>query len=202
MTLEQENKPKLLTARFREALWFAAFLHADQVRKGTNISYVAHLLAVAALVLEHGGGEDQAIAALLHDSAEDQGGVLILDQIRSRFGAKVAAIVEACSDTTVVPKPPWRQRKERYIEHLAKVSDDVLLVSLADKVHNAKAILADYKRIGDALWDRFQGKKDGTLWYYQALVEAFANRGHWPELVAELKGVVIELISLTECQAP
>jgi (p)ppGpp synthase/HD superfamily hydrolase len=187
-----------LTARFREALWFAAFLHADQIRKGTDIPYVAHLLAVAVLVLEHGGGEDQAIAALLHDSAEDQGGALVLDQIRDRFGVKVASIVEACSDTTVVPKPPWRERKERYIEHLADVSNDVLLVSLADKVHNARAILADYKRIGDALWDRFQGKKDGTLWYYEALVEAFANRGTWPELLAELKVVVLELRGLVD----
>jgi hypothetical protein len=149
-----DHPPRQLSARFREALWFAAFLHADQVRKGTDIPYVAHLLAVAALVLEHGGDEDQAIAALLHDSAEDQGGTQILDQIRNRFGVKVASIVEACSDTTETPKPPWRDRKERYIEHLADASEDVLLISLADKVHNAKAILSDYKKIGDDLWDR------------------------------------------------
>jgi (p)ppGpp synthase/HD superfamily hydrolase len=190
--------PRQLTARFREALWFAAFLHAEQIRKGTDIPYVAHLLAVAALVIEHDGGEDQAITALLHDSAEDQGGAQVLDQIRDRFGVKVESIVEACSDTTVVPKPPWRERKERYVEHLADVSEDVLLVSLADKVHNARAILGDYKRIGDALWDRFQGKKNGTLWYYGALVEAFANRGKWPELLAELKAVVRELMALVE----
>jgi (p)ppGpp synthase/HD superfamily hydrolase len=198
MTVDLKDDHQKLTARFREALWFAAFLHADQVRKGTDIPYVAHLLAVAALVLEHGGGEDQAIAALLHDSAEDQGGKHVLDQIRDRFGVKVASIVEACTDTTVVPKPPWRERKERYIEHLAEVSEDVLLVSLADKVHNARAILADYKKIGDALWDRFQGKKDGTLWYYEALLEAFGNRGQRPELLAELKSVVLELRGLVE----
>jgi (p)ppGpp synthase/HD superfamily hydrolase len=108
--MKHSDQPKQLTARFREALWFAAFLHADQVRKGTDIPYVTHLLAVAALVLEHGGGEDQAIAALLHDSAEDQGGAQVLDQIRDRFGDKVASIVEACSDTTIVPKPPWLGR--------------------------------------------------------------------------------------------
>jgi (p)ppGpp synthase/HD superfamily hydrolase len=193
---DAEHTPRELTARFREALWFAAFLHADQIRKGTDIPYVAHLLAVAALVLEHGGGEDQAIAALLHDSAEDQGGSQVLEQTRNRFGGRVASIVEACSDTTIAPKPPWRERKERYIEHLAEVSEDVLLVSLADKVHNAKAILTDYKRIGDDLWDRFQGGKNGTLWYYESLVEAFARRGKWPELMAELKSVVMELTSL------
>jgi (p)ppGpp synthase/HD superfamily hydrolase len=199
MTVDTEHQPKQLTARFREALWFAAFLYADQIRKGTDIPYVAHLLAVAALVLEHGVGEDQAIAALLHDSAEDQGGAQVLDQIRGRFDVKVASIVEACSDTTIVPKPPWRERKKRYIEHLAEVSEEVLLVSMADKVHNARAILADYKRIGDDLWNRFQGKKDGTLWYYDALVEAFANRGTWPELLAELKVVVLELRGLVGC---
>ena len=110
----------------------------------------------------------------------------------------MASIVEACSDTTVIPKPPWRERKERYIGHLADVPDDVLLVSMADKVHNARAILADYKRIGDALWDRFQGKKHGTLWYYEALVQAFASRGTWPELLADLKSVVGELRGLVE----
>jgi (p)ppGpp synthase/HD superfamily hydrolase len=192
------HPPRQLTARFREALWFSAFLHADQVRKGTGIPYVAHLLAVAALVLENGGGEDQAIAALLHDSAEDQGGTQVLDQIRNRFGSRVASIVEACSDTTIVPKPPWRERKERYIEHLADVSEDVLLISLSDKIHNATAILADYKRLGDDLWDRFQGGKAGTLWYYESLVEAFAGRGRWPELMAELKSVVMELRGLVD----
>jgi (p)ppGpp synthase/HD superfamily hydrolase len=193
MIMTGETEPRLLTARFREALWFAAFLHAGQWRKGTDIPYVAHLLAVGSLVLENGGSENAAIAGLLHDAVEDQGGEEVLEQIASRFGTPVAGIVEACSDSKQNPKPPWRERKERYIDHLATVTSETLLVSLADKLHNARAILADYRKIGEALWERFQGGREGTLWYYGALVGAFSEREDHPGLLDELRRVVAEL---------
>jgi (p)ppGpp synthase/HD superfamily hydrolase len=184
-----------LGARFEQALPYAAHLHRDQVRKGTDVPYVSHLLAVAGIVLEHGGNEDEAIAALLHDAVEDQGGAPTLQTIRLRFGDTVAAIVEGCTDTDEMPKPPWRPRKEAYIAHVASASPSVRLVSAADKLHNARTILADYRRYGDAVWDRFSGGKDGTLWYYRTLVEAFRGHGVTP-LVEELERMVGELEQL------
>jgi (p)ppGpp synthase/HD superfamily hydrolase len=184
-----------LGPRFEQALPYAAQLHRDQVRKGTGIPYVSHLLAVAGIVLEHGGSEDEAIAALLHDAVEDQGGAPTLQAIRLRFGETVAAIVEGCTDTDEMPKPPWRPRKEAYIAHVASASPSVRLVSAADKLHNARTILADYRRGGDAVWDRFSGGKAGTLWYYRTLVEAFRRHGLTP-LVEELERVVGELEQL------
>lgn len=166
----------MLSPRFTAALAYASELHGTQTRKGTEIPYVAHLLAVASLVIEHGGDEDAAIAALLHDASEDQGGAETLRRIRARFGDTVAEIVDACSDTDVTPKPPWRARKEAYIADIAHKSHGAVLVSLADKVHNARAILNDHVEIGDELWGRFTGGKDGTLWYYRALADAFAAR--------------------------
>ncbi|NPU84910.1 MAG: HD domain-containing protein [Syntrophaceae bacterium] len=183
-----------LTARFRDALGFAAVLHADQVRKGSDIPYVAHLLAVASTVIEQGGNEDLAIAALLHDAAEDQGGADILARIRSLYGETVAAVVEACSDAMESPKPPWRERKECYIGHLAEAPEDVLLVSLADKLHNARAILRDYRDVGEALWERFRGGRAGTLWYYETLAETFERCGKFRGLAGELRSVVDELV--------
>jgi len=165
----------MLTDRFDEALSYASRLHRDQRRKGTDIPYISHLLSVAALVLEHGGDEDQAIAALLHDATEDQGGEATLIDIRGRFGDKVAAIVADCTDAWEEPKPAWRQRKENYIAHLPQKAPASLLVSLADKTHNARAILNDYRRIGDDLWPRFNGGKEGTLWYYQSLAAVYNN---------------------------
>ena len=164
--------------RFAEALQLAAELHRTQVRKSTSIPYIGHLLIVAGLVIEAGGDEDSAIGALLHDAVEDQGGAATLAIIRSRFGDRVAEIVEACSDTDVVPKPPWRARKEAYIAAIAHKSADACLVSLADKVHNAKASLDDHHQIGDRVWERFSGGREGTLWYYRALADAFRPRGH------------------------
>jgi (p)ppGpp synthase/HD superfamily hydrolase len=181
--------------RFSDALVFANEVHGAQSRKGTSIPYIAHLLAVASLVIEAGGDEDTAIAALLHDAVEDQGGAPMLDRIRKRFGPAVAEIVEACSDADVVPKPPWRERKEAYVRSIAHKSAPALLVSLADKVHNARAILADYRQLGDALWPRFTGGRDGTLWYYRALADAFRGRAPsalWAtldETVSELEGL-------------
>ena len=171
--------PGLLTARFDRALEYAREHHADDVRKGTSVPYVSHLLAVSAIVLEHGGGEDEAIGALLHDVVEDGGGPAALAEIRSLFGDKVVTIVEGCSDTMAddkAAKPPWRARKEAYIGHLATADPSVLLVSAADKLHNARAILADVEKLGEELWERFNAGVDDQLWYYGALRDAFRSR--------------------------
>jgi GTP pyrophosphokinase len=188
-----------LSARFEEALIFAARLHVGQVRKGTSVPYISHLLGVASLVLEQDGDEDEAIAALLHDAAEDQGGKATLDEIRRRLGDRVAEIVEGCTDAFTTPKPPWRERKEAYLAHLPQASAAVRLVSAADKLHNARTILADYRQLGEALWDRFNGGKEGTLWYYRALVETFQASGSFP-LVEELNRVVAELERLASAK--
>ena len=147
---------------------------------------------MAGLVLEYGGTEDEAIAALLHDAVEDQGGQLTLDRIRRRFGSAVADIVAACSDADVVPKPEWRKRKEDYIAHVGQDSDSARLVSTADKIHNATVILRDFRRLGDELWGRFKGGKEGTLWYYRSLIDAHKSASPQP-IVAELDRVVSEL---------
>lgn len=166
-----------LTEKFDRAFLYAAATHSEQKRKGTNIPYLAHLLAVAATVLEYDGDEDMAIAALLHDAVEDQGGLPRLEDIRGRFGDRVADIVLACSDSTDAgqSKAPWEARKERYIAHLAELDRETLLVSLADKIHNARSILRDSRRegIGSKVWDRFKRPKNLTVWYYSALAEAF-----------------------------
>ena len=174
---ESYAETPLLTARFDEALLLAAEHHRRQLRKGTDIPYVAHLLAVASLTLEMGGSEDEAIAALLHDLVEDGGGPEGLEDIRARFGDDVARIVAACSDTDQEPKPPWRERKEAYIAAIAHKRPDELRVSLADKLHNARAILLDYRTHGEELWARFKaGEGASVRWYYRALHDAFAAR--------------------------
>ena len=182
--------------RFTEALAYARGLHHGQKRKGTQIPYFSHLLAVASIVLEHGGDEDQAIAALLHDGPEDQGGEATLKEIEHLFGKRVAKIVEACTDTFVIPKPPWQQRKKSYVEHLKKArSKDFLLVSLADKVHNLNAIRRDHDQIGEEIWRRFKRSKETTLGYYESLYEIYRRRmgkSH-PSLVAELRRPLAEL---------
>jgi (p)ppGpp synthase/HD superfamily hydrolase len=182
-----------MTDRLAEAFAYANELHATQVRKGSNSPYVAHLMGVASLVLEAGGDEDLAIAGLLHDAVEDQGGLPVLEEIRKRFGDRVASVVEGCTDATVVPKPPWRERKEAYLAHLPEASEDVRTVSCADKLYNARSILMDYRAIGDDLWDRFRGKKEGTLWYYRSLLEAFRTAGAPDLLLDELGRVVTEV---------
>jgi (p)ppGpp synthase/HD superfamily hydrolase len=163
----------MLTARYADAFAYAARLHDDQTRKGSDTPYIAHLLAVSALVLELGGTEDQAIAALLHDAVEDQGGMPIAAEIRDRFGDDVARMVLDCSDTHEQPKPPWQARKEAFIAALPTKSPDSLLVALADKVHNAESIAADLDGLGPAVWDRFKGGRDGTIWYYQEVTAIF-----------------------------
>jgi hypothetical protein len=181
--------------RFEAASRYANQVHATQQRKGTAIPYVSHPLAVASLVLEHGGGEDETIAALLHDAAEDQGGRTRLEEIGRLFGGHVAAIVEECSDTFEDPKPPWESRKQRFLERLKNASPSALLVVAADKLHNARSILKDYREVGEALWSRFRGGKEGTLWYYRSLVSAFRAAGLSP-LVEELSRVVAALEAL------
>jgi (p)ppGpp synthase/HD superfamily hydrolase len=184
-----------LSERFTDALVFATELHANQTRKGGGIPYIAHLMGVASIALEYGANEDEAIAALLHDAIEDQGGAATREEIRRRFGNTVTEIVDGCTDADTTPKPPWRQRKEAYIARLPKESASVHLVSAADKLHNARSVLGDYRLIGDAVWERFQGGKTGTLWYYRAVVEALAATGSTP-LVDELERVVSELEGL------
>ena len=184
-----------LTARFTEALMYATTLHATQRRKGANVPYIAHLLGVTALVLEDGGDEDEAIAALLHDAVEDQGGQETLAAIRQRFGERVARIVVGCTDADTIPKPPWRGRKEQYIAHLRHAPPDVRRVSLADKLHNARAILRDLRLDGDAIWDRFKGGKEGTYWYYRTLSAVFRETDSGPN-ADELARVVAEMDAL------
>src|SRR5438552_2604644 len=184
-----------LSERFERALVFATQKHAGQKRKGTEVPYVAHLLAVASIALTYGADEDEAIAALLHDAVEDQGGVETLNEIRSSFGDRVADIVEGCSDTVEVTKPPWKERKEAYIAHLRKAPPSVRLISAADKLDNARAILADYRTLGESLWSRFKGGREGTLWNYRTLVATFREFGMTP-LVAELNRVVAEIEQL------
>jgi GTP pyrophosphokinase len=190
----------MLSSRFGNALGLALDLHGSQLRKGGDVPYVAHLLATASLVLEYGGNEDEAIAGLLHDAVEDQGGEPTLEKIRRRFGDDVAEIVLGCSDSTTVPKPPWRERKERYLAHLSDASKSVRLVLAADKLHNARSIVKDYRLLGESLWERFNGGKAGTLWYYRSLVDAFRAHGS-SSLVDELDRVVTQLETLSQQSA-
>jgi len=188
----------VLTDTFDDALVYAARLHRRQRRKASGVPYVAHLLAVAALVLEAGGSQDEAIAALLHDAPEDQGGEETLADIRRRFGDTVADIVADCSDTLASPKPPWRPRKEAYLAHLAHAAPSVRLVSAADKLHNARSILRDYRELGEVVWGRFRGGREGTLWYYRTLVDILQSTGDGP-LLDELARTVAELERLAGC---
>ena len=185
------------SARFCEAFAYAAQLHASQRRKGSDTPYVAHLLAVTATVLEHGGGEDEAIAALLHDAVEDQGGEPIRGEILRRFGPRVAEIVEGCTDADTIPKPPWRARKEAYLAHLFAADPAVHLVAAADKLHNARSILSDYRTTGESLWDRFSGGREGTLWYYREVSDILA-RAQPGVLTDELRRTVDELLRLVD----
>jgi (p)ppGpp synthase/HD superfamily hydrolase len=190
----------ILSQRFEDALVYTARLHAKQIRKGTTIPYVSHLLSVAGIVLEHGGNEVEAIAALLHDAIEDQGGADTREEIRRRFGDAVVLIVDGCTDAEAIPKPPWKERKEQYIARLSHASPSILLVSAADKLHNARAILGDYRALGENLWDRFNGGKEGTLWYYKSLVDAFKQAAAGTALgplIEELERVVGEIEKLS-----
>jgi (p)ppGpp synthase/HD superfamily hydrolase len=181
-----------LTARFHRALVYAARVHARQFRKGTSRPYIGHLLGVTSIVLTHGGDEDEAIAALLHDAVEDQGGKPRLREIRRKFGGRVARIVEGCTDSDVEPKPPWLERKTEYLRHLRRADSSVRLVSAADKLYNARETLGDLRTHRATLWKRFKGGKQGTLWYYREVGKILRRKGP-KELAAELERVVREL---------
>jgi GTP pyrophosphokinase len=185
----------VLTERFESALVFATRLHRLQVRKGSGVPYISHLLAVCELTLEYGGDEDEAIAALLHDAIEDQGGAVARAEILLKFGTRVTEIVDGCTDTDQSPKPAWRARKEEYIRHIESASPSVRLVSACDKLHNARSLVMDYRIHGSDLWGRFTGGREGTLWYYRAMVNALRDGGSDP-VVEELDRAVTELESL------
>jgi len=189
-----------LVTRFESALLYASQVHQGQRRKGTEIPYIAHILGVTAIALEYGASEDEAIGALLHDAAEDGGGEARLAEIRARFGDAVGDIVLGCSDSLVEhpeDKLPWRERKEAYLAHIEHASESVCLVSAVDKLHNARAITRDLRMHGDEVWERFQGKRDGTLWYYDAVAEALARRYRVP-LTRDLLREVEELRHLAD----
>jgi GTP pyrophosphokinase len=180
-----------LSERFEAALIAAHGIHRRQVRKGTTVPYVAHLMGVAGLVLEYGGTETQAIAALLHDAIEDVpeeiGRNWVRRTIHMEFGRDVLDIVEHCTDTDQQPKPPWLERKQAYVAHVGAAPPEALLVSAADKLHNVRAILRDHRLLGDAVWMRFNtaAGREGVLGYYRALVGEFTSRLDNP-IVAEL----------------
>lgn len=185
----------MLTDRFDRSLMFASDLHRDQLRKGTKIPYVAHLIGVASIALEHGANEEEAIAALLHDSIEDQSrgnAARLRSRIREEFGEIVLMIVEGCTDADVIPKPPWRARKAAYLTHLAEAPRSVLLVSASDKLHNARSIVADLESHGPGVWERFKGGRQGSLWYYHSLVATFKDRVP-SALYAQLDKAVAEM---------
>jgi (p)ppGpp synthase/HD superfamily hydrolase len=185
-----------LGPRFRRAFLFAEQKHAGQARKASTIPYIAHLMGVASLALEFGGDEDIAIAAFLHDVVEDCGGAPVLKEVKRRFGSRVAKIVDGCTDSDTEPKPPWRKRKESYIRHLKDADADTRLVSAADKLNNVRSILSDYREVGESVWQRFNGGREGTLWYYRALLQEF-KKGKGKDkpnrLIRELELAVLEL---------
>lgn len=182
----------LLSERFDEALAYASELHRRQVRKGGGAPYVSHLLAVSALALEYGADEDEAIAALLHDAVEDQGGRPTHAAIERRFGERVAAIVDGCTDADRIPKPPWKERKSAFIESIAGAMPSVRLVTACDKLHNALCTLDDLRDQGAVVWSKFKGGRDGTLWYYRSLLEALD--GSVPERLSQRLRRVVDLL--------
>jgi (p)ppGpp synthase/HD superfamily hydrolase len=189
------NMPINLTERFQQALNYAYELHKDQYRKGSEIPYLTHLMTVASLVLENGGDEDQAIAALLHDAVEDQGGLPTLNKIRENFGDYVADLVDGCTDAYTHPKPPWEERKTAYINKLKSAEDAILLISLADKVHNARTILLELQSGNLDIWKIFKGGKEGTINYYRRLAEVF-DQSPFTRLKNELRILVNEISNL------
>jgi (p)ppGpp synthase/HD superfamily hydrolase len=169
-------RPPPLGPRLQRAFRYAAEKHAGQTRKKSAVPYLSHLMAVASLVLEAGGDEDMAIAALLHDVVEDCGGMPRLREIRKQFGTRVAKIVEGCTDSFGEPKPEWLERKKDYLREVKHVDRETRLVSASDKLHNVRTILADYRQDGETIWTRFSGKREGTLWYYRALSDEYQRR--------------------------
>ena len=181
-----------LSPQFERALTYATRIHGGQLRKKTRIPYIAHILGVAGIAMEYGANETEAIAALLHDAVEDCGGAKRLRDIERKFGKEVARIVEGCTDTDKTPKPPWLERKKAYLAHVRCASVPTKLVSASDKLHNVRAILMDYRKEGEILWSRFNGGKQGALWYYRALVTALSGK-RIDLLVQELNRTLTEL---------
>lgn len=191
-----------LTRRFAEAAVWAWELHSGQTRKGTPTPYVAHLLGVAGLALEHGADEDEAIAALLHDAPEDQGGRETLAEVERRFGERVARIVHACTDAWGEPKPPWRERKERHLAQLDVADGSVRLVMLCDKLHNLRALVRDYRREGEALWQRFRTRSGpDVVWYHREALVRLGGDGAEPRLEPLVADVAAELVALEAAMA-
>lgn len=189
-------QPSLLSPDFADALHFAATLHSHQIRKGSGVPYISHLISVCAIVIENGGTEDEAIAALLHDAIEDQsehhGGAAVLrERILRRYGANVLAIVEGCTDADTFPKPEWRERKERFVAHIARAPEPVCLVVAADKLHNVRTIVSDLRSRGDELWSIFNKPKAETMWYIHAMTDALDAR-----LVTRGRAIIDELHAL------
>ena len=185
-----------LGPRFQRAFEFAADKHKNQTRKASTIPYITHLMGVASLVLEAGGDEDLAIAALLHDVVEDCGGEKMLKEVRRRFGKRVVRIVDGCTDAYETPKPPWHERKVNYINRLKTEDAETRLVSAADKLNNIRSILSDYRALGESVWSRFNGGRDGTLWYYRTLRDEFL-RNQPNRITLDFDLAVQELESLT-----
>jgi GTP pyrophosphokinase len=184
-----------LSPKFEEALIYATRAHGGQLRKKTRIPYIGHLLGVTAIAMEYGANETEAIGALLHDAVEDCGGPARQREIEEIFGEEVGEIVAGCTDSDQMPKPPWRERKEKYIAHLETASPSTRLVSASDKLHNARAILHNLREDGDEIWTRFSGGKEGTLWYYRSLLIALRRHGE-NALIDELDRVVTEIEKL------
>lgn len=190
----------MTTERFASAMTYADRVHRGQYRKGTGIPYIAHILGVASLAIEYGATEDEAIAALLHDAAEDGGGEATLAEIRAAYGDAVADIVLGCSDSLVEDpedKLPWQERKENYLAHLENASLSVCLVSAADKLHNVRSIIRDHREHGDEVWQRFQGRREGTLWYYETVAHTLVRRYH-SQLTRDLQEAVDQLLGLAD----
>jgi GTP pyrophosphokinase len=185
--------------RLADAFRYAAEIHAGQTRKGTTIPYIAHVMGVASIALSYGADEEEASAALLHDTIEDAPSTVgpdrVRDAIRLQFGERVLAIVEGCTDTDASPKPPWLERKKQYITHVIAADASTVLVSASDKLHNVSAILADFRQHGDAVWRRFNpdAGKRGVIGYYRGLVTAYRRTGHHQRLISDLHSVVAAL---------
>lgn len=177
------------STRIDDAFAFAHRVHRDQRRKGSGAPFITHVMSVAALVGEHGGDEDQLIAALLHDAVEDGEGLKTLEEIRVAFGERVAQLVEGCTDAFTRPKPPWQKRKEDFVRAVTGAPPELRLIVAADKIHNVRVIARDLREEGACVWDRFQGKREGSLWYYSRILEVLSGGWEHP-ILDELRRTV------------
>lgn len=176
----------MLSPKFEKALSFATQLHATQYRKGSKAPFITHLLSVCAIILEDGGTEDEAIAGLLHDAVEDQGGLKTLEAIKNTFGERIAQIVLECSETHLSPKPPWKERKVQSLAKMKQISDSAIRVVLADKVHNSQSLIREHQKYGTIIWNNFKAGREGTVWYFNQVCAVLNERTN-SELIHELK---------------